>query len=546
MTRKERGRVQQRPWMLLAAGDSACRDRPREDQPHPSVVWLPSSLAHSASLPARQPVTLPCPQQPYVPNHAYSHGRAAEASPRGAGVNHLFRRCRATSGGNRQTVDQRSRPAPRLPYRRPPRTVHAAEPTVGSWARSSTPGFTAVMTRNVPRWDRGSLLREGAAEQATFVELFFDLAMVFILSRLVEQAFERLAEPHGVSGWVVLGKSLLLFLPLMRVWTLTTYITAQFDPRRPAVQGSVIASVFGVLIFGVSVSWAFDGRAIAFATTYIVMQAGRTLAISLVATEPEVRTGYLRSFCWYAVVSIPWLIGAVCDGTARTALWALAVLVEYVANARGWPVPRLGASLANLWATAARYLAERYQQLLMISFGEPLLAVGVTFTQVPASPYRITALIVAFLTTVLLWRLYFHVAGQLVDDAVLASSHPAHTGRVAGVAHLTMILGIITTSVGHDLVEKHPSVHTPVAWSFVILTGPAIFLVGRSVLEYVVYARVSPPRPAGIVALVALVAPLTLVPPLAVSGAAAIVLLLVAIADTRRSYRHPDEQPTPP
>ncbi|WP_157744445.1 low temperature requirement protein A [Micromonospora viridifaciens] len=402
------------------------------------------------------------------------------------------------------------------------------------------------MTRNVPRWDRGSLLRKGAAEQATFVELFFDLAMVFILSRLVEQAFDMLAEPHGASGWTVLGQSLLLFLPLMRVWTLTTYITARFDPRRPAVQGSVIASVFGVLIFGVSVSWAFDGRAVAFAGTYIVMQAGRTLAISLLATAPEVRTAYLRYFCWYAVISVPWLIGALRHGPARTALWALAVLVESVANARGWPVPRLGADLANLWATAARYLAERYQQLLMISFGEPLLSVGVTFTQVPASPYRITALIVAFLTTVLLWRLYFHVAGQLVDDAVLAASHPARTGRVAGVAHLIMILGVITTSVGHDLVEKHPHLHTPLTWSSVILAGPAIFLVGRSLLEYVVYARVSLPRPAGIVALVALIAPLALVPPLAVSGAAAIVLLLIAIADTRRSHRHPDEQPTPP
>ena len=410
----------------------------------------------------------------------------------------------------------------------------------------SAPGFIRVVTRNVPRWDRGSLLRKGAAEQATFVELFFDLAMVFILSRLVEQAFDVLAEAPGPAGWVVLGQSLLLFLPLMRVWTLTTHITAQFDPRRPAVQACVIGSVFGVLVFGVSVSSAFDGRAIAFAGTYVVMQAGRTLVISLLATAPEVRTAYLRAFCWYAVVSVPWLIGALSHGAVRTALWALAVLVEYVANARGWPVPRLGAGLANLWATAARYLAERYQQLLMISFGEPLLSVGVAFTQVPASPYRITALVVAFLTTVLLWRLYFHVAGQVVDDAVLAASHPAHAGRVAGVAHLVMILGVITTSVGHDLVEKHPGMHTSLTWSSVILSGPAIFLAGRSVLEYVVYARVSLPRPVGIATLVALIAPLTLVPPLAVSSAAAIVLLLIAAADTRRSHRHPDEHPTPP
>ncbi|MFD2765399.1 low temperature requirement protein A [Micromonospora eburnea] len=404
------------------------------------------------------------------------------------------------------------------------------------------------MTRNGsrPAPGRGLLLREGEAEQATFVELFFDLAMVFILSRLVAQAFDVLVRAPDSAGWLVLGHTLLLFLPLMRVWTLTTYLTARFDPRRPLVQAFVIASVFGVLVFGVSVAQAFDARAVPFACTYIAMQAGRTLAISLLGTVPEVRRVYLRSLCWYAATSVPWLIGAVTNGHTRTALWGGAMLVEYAASALGWPVPRLGASLANLWEVAARYLAERYQQLLMISLGEPLLSVGVAFTQVPPSPFRITALAVAFTTTVLLWRLYFHVAGQLVGAAALAASRPARVGRVAGAAHLIMVLGIITTSIGHDLVETRPDRHTPLAWSFVILVGPVVFLIGRSMLEYVVFARVSASRLAGIVALAALIAPLALIPPLAVSSIAATVLLLIAAGDTRRAHRHPHEQPTPP
>ncbi|MFU8872789.1 low temperature requirement protein A [Micromonospora sp. SL4-19] len=398
-----------------------------------------------------------------------------------------------------------------------------------------------------PPGQRGSfLLRQGEAEQATFVELFFDLAMVFILSRLVDQAFNVLAEAEPAQGWLVLGQTLLLFLPLMRVWTLTTYITARFDPRRPLVQATVVGSVFGVLLFGTSVASAFDGRALAFAAIYIILQAGRTLAITFLAHVQAVRSAYLRAFCWYAVTAVPWLLGALGHGPTRGALWAAAVFVEFVASWRGWPVPRLGRRPVTLWARFTRYLAERYQQLLLISLGEPLLSVGVAFTQVPASPYRITALVVAFLTTVLLWRIYFHLAGQMVGPAVAESSEPARVGRLAGAAHMIMILGIITTSVGHDLVEKHPARHTPLTWSVVIAGGPAIFLVGRSVLEHVVYARVSAPRPAGIAALILLVAPLTRIPPLASSSAAAMILFLIAVADTWRSHRHPAETPTPP
>jgi low temperature requirement protein LtrA len=79
-----------------------------------------------------------------------------------------------------------------------------------------------------------------------------------------------------------------------------------------------------------------------------------------------------------------------------------------------------------------------------------------------------------------------------------------------------------------------------------ILGGPAVFLAGRARFEYEVFARVSRSRIAAIVALLALVPVMVTRTPLASLGAAATVLLIVAVLDARRAWGVPPEQVTTP
>jgi low temperature requirement protein LtrA len=398
-----------------------------------------------------------------------------------------------------------------------------------------------------PRAGRAvGLLRQETASQAGFVELFFDLFVVFTLTRLVAFAVADLSPQRRPSDrWITVAQLLLMLLTLLWAWTITTYLTARFDPKRPAVQIFVVSTAFGLLIMGSSVVGAFNGRALGFAYPYVIIQLVRTFALGLMLRGHALRRPFLHASVWYCLSAIPWLAGVTTGSTSRIYLWSVALLIDLGAARAGWPLPGMRRERITTWAAHPRYLASRFQQLLMIALGEPLLAVGIIFSQRPASPYRIVALLTAFLTTVLLWRIYYHLAGELLPDAMASAVDKARVGRIAAVAHLVMICGIVANGVGHEIIESYPTAHTDPAWLVMIVGGPAVFVAGRVALERVVFFRLSRRRLVAMTALLLAAAPLLVAPPTVAAVTTGLVLLGLAVADTRRSWNRPTERPSP-
>jgi low temperature requirement protein LtrA len=159
---------------------------------------------------------------------------------------------------------------------------------------------------------------------------------------------------------------------------------------------------------------------------------------------------------------------------------------------------------------------------------------------------RTAAVVVAFATTVLLWRVYIYRAGEVLGAAVAEAPDPLRVVVSVLYAHAVMVAGVVAISVGDELVIRHPSGHTPPTWIAVMLGGPALFLAGRAILEYAVFERVSRDRVIGVLVLAAIWPAMILVPPFIVATTAAVVLAGVAAADAARARRRPDEPPSPP
>jgi low temperature requirement protein LtrA len=392
----------------------------------------------------------------------------------------------------------------------------------------------------------GLLRPERSATQASFVELFFDLFVVFTLTRLVAYAVDNLSpDTQPPERWITLAQTLLMLLTLLWAWTITTYITARFDPKRPVVQIFVLSTASGLLVMGASILHAFDGRAAGFVYPYVIMQLLRTLVLGLMLRGHALRQPFLRASVWSCLSTVPWLLGAATGSAARIFLWGAALLIDLGSARAGWPLPGTRRDGITTWAAHPRYLASRFQQLQMIALGEPLLAVGIVFSQKPVSPYRSIALVTAFLTTVLFWRIYHHRVGELLPDALASAADPARIGRISSVAHITMICGIVVNGVGHEIIESYPSRHTDPAWLVTIIGGPAVYLAGRAVLERVVFSRISWRRLLGIAVLLLMAVPSLVAPPTAVAVGTGVVLLAIAVADTRHSWNRPTEQPSP-
>jgi low temperature requirement protein LtrA len=377
------------------------------------------------------------------------------------------------------------------------------------------------------------------SRRPVFLELFFDLALVFALAQLSSGLLTHL-------DWSGAFRTLVLLFALFWVWSVTAWITDLYDPQRPAIQLLVIATMLGLLVMAATLPEAFGQRSLVFAGTYVAIHVGRGTFLALAMRGRELQRRTLRVLFWFCVSAPLWVAGAVVPGTARVMIWALAVAVDYTAGRLRYPTPRLGRAPISEWPIVVEHLSERYRQVFVIALGELILVTGSALSGSDFTSAEVAAFVVSFIGTVLSWRIYIFRSGELLPAALGAATDPDRLARSALVAHLLMLTGIVVAAVGIQLVIAHPTGHARASWIAVIFGGPALFLIGRARLEHVVFARVSRDRKIGLLALAALAPAMVLVPPLLVSIVGTGVLAGVAASDTASARGRPPEAPAPP
>ncbi|MEV6376959.1 low temperature requirement protein A [Micromonospora musae] len=385
-----------------------------------------------------------------------------------------------------------------------------------------------------------ALLRRPEEPRAAFLELFFDLVFVFTLAALAAALVKNLSW-HGAFH------TLVLLLALWMVWTATSGLTDRLDPQHPVVQLLVLATMFGTLLMAAAAPEAFDGKGVFFAGTWVVTQVCPAVLVVFLLRGHEAWRAFVRVLFWHCVASVPWIVGASTHGVARDVLWASAVGLELAALALGLPTPGLGrAYMRPEFAISGEHLAERYRQLFIVGLGELVLVTGLTFSGSEFGSGQIAAVVVAFVTTALLWRIYLHRAGSLLAVAIGAAADPVRASIWALYSHLLMVAGIVPSAIAVELVIEHPFGQVQPALVAVILGGPTLFLVGRGMFEYAVFGRVSRNRVIGAGLLVVGSPAMMLLPRLLVAVVPALVLAWIAVTDGIRARGRPTELPAPP
>ncbi|MEH1164185.1 low temperature requirement protein A [Micromonospora sp. CPCC 205539] len=376
--------------------------------------------------------------------------------------------------------------------------------------------------------------------RATFLELFFDLAFVVALTR-VSQRFIDLTDDTGWALVAGFGRTLLLFLALWLIWSHTTWITSRYEPERSIIQAVVVGTMFAGLVMAVTLPRAMEERALPFAAAYLMVMLVRPLVVAAALRRHPRRLVPFRLAAWAAASAPLWLAGALGPDRLRLPLWAAALAVDYLAWALGWPLPWVGASAVRNWRIAGTHLADRHQQIFLIALGESILVIGTVFSGTDYSAERAVAFGVAFTTSALLWRIYFHRAGLLLTEALGRARMPGRLGTASERTHLLIVLSVLVTSVGYELVIDHPYGPPRPRWLLFVVGGPVLFLVARMRLEYEVFGRVSRSRVIGLAALLLPTAALARWAPMVGLSVVAVVLALVVLLDALRSRGRPLE-----
>ncbi|MEU4714885.1 low temperature requirement protein A [Micromonospora purpureochromogenes] len=383
------------------------------------------------------------------------------------------------------------------------------------------------------------LTREGEGPQrATLLELFLDLVFVAALaltSRTLVESLDRV----GILQTVV------LLMAVWWVWSITALATDLYHAQRPPIFVMTLWVMLGTILMAGSLPGAFSDHALVFAGAYVAIHVGRGifLASALHGRKAQLHAG--RFIFWFVVSAVPWLAGALMPGPARGLLWAAALAVDYGAAWLRYPTPRLGRVPTVQYRVAADHLAERYQQFFTLALGDLILVSTLTYADHHVTASHTAALLVAFAATVLLWQIYVHRAGALLQAAIEASRDPGRFVRSAPNTHLLMVAGVVATAAGFEIVIAHPTEQTTPWLAGVILGGPALFLAGRARFEYEVFSRVSPSRLVALLVLAVASPALMLAPALVAGLTAALVLAGVAVSDGIRAYGSPPEPPAP-
>jgi low temperature requirement protein LtrA len=383
------------------------------------------------------------------------------------------------------------------------------------------------------------LTRGGEGPQrATLLELFLDLVFVAALALTSRTLAQRL-------DWAGVFETVVLLTAIWWVWSVTALATDLYHARRPPIFVMTLWVMLGTILMAGSLPGAFSDRALVFAAAYVAIHLGRGIFLVAALADRATQLPASRLIFWFVVSAVPWLAGGLVAGPARGLLWTTALAIDYGSAWLRYPTPRLGRVPMSQYTVAADHLAERYQQFFTLALGDLILVTTLTYADNDVTTDRTAAILVAFAATVLLWQIYVHRAGALLQAAIEASRDPGGFVRSAPNTHLLMVAGVVAAAAGFEVVIAHPTEHTAPWLAGVILGGPALFLIGRARFEYEVFSRVSPSRLVALLVLVVAGPALLLTPALVAGLTATLVLAGVAVSDGIRARGNPPEPPAP-
>ncbi len=276
------------------------------------------------------------------------------------------------------------------------------------------------------------------------LELFFDLVFVFALT----QVTALLADDPTFAQ---LGRGMLVLALLWWSWSGYTWLTSTVDPELGLPRLVMFAAMGAMLLVALATPGAFSDDGVLWGVGYLAV---RLLHAALFALAARGDPALARAVLSLVASLIPGagliiLASAAFDGAVRDLLWVAAVLLDYglvlVRGVEGWHVH-------------ARHFAERFGLVVIIAFGESIVAVGVGAEGAELGSGEVLAALLAVAITCTLWWAYFDVVAIVAEERFTAATGTDQL-RIArdayALMHLPMIAGIVLFALGVKKILEH-------------------------------------------------------------------------------------------
>ena len=318
-----------------------------------------------------------------------------------------------------------------------------------------------------------------AAQQVTYLELFFDLVFVFAITQLSQVLLNDLTW-RGAAG------TLFLLVAMWVAWVYTTWWTNSFDPDVVPVRLVMLVMMLAGMMMALAIPEAWGDRALFFAVSYVALHVIRN-TFSVLAAR---RTGgddisLLRLLSWSVATGALWIAGAIAGNGALVVIWLIALGLELVSPYVGYWTPGLGAQSMGDRQIEYHHFTERFHLFIIIVLGESIVITGVTAAGLELDTARLASVVVAFALTAVLWWLYFNaVAARASEGLGAASGDQQRLARDAySYTHFLLVFGIMLIAIGNELLIGHPLDEFERAGLVVVAAGPVLYLWGHELFK---------------------------------------------------------------
>ena len=325
------------------------------------------------------------------------------------------------------------------------------------------------MSTTVPRAARRITREEGREAKVSPLELFFDLVFVFALTQVT--AF--MADDPTFEA---MGRGLLILALVWWAWSGYTWLTSTVDPEQTLPRLVMFAAMGAMLVVALATPGAFADDGVIWGLGYIAVRVLHAALFSVAAADDPALARNVR----FLVISVVpggglILLGALAfDGSARTMLWLLAVLLDY-------GIVLLGSDSGS-WRVHAEHFAERFGLVMIIAFGESIVAIGIGAGDLALDGLEILSALVGVGIVCLLWWAYFDlyalIAARAFREAVGGAQARMARDSYA-VLHLPMIAGVVLFALGVKKVLEHPDDPLKAMPAVALTAGLALYALAQ-------------------------------------------------------------------
>lgn len=378
---------------------------------------------------------------------------------------------------------------------------------------------------------------EGPGRRVSTLELFFDLVFVFTLTQLTVLFASDLSLATA-------ARVALIFAVLFWMYGAYAYLTNQVPPDRPSRRILLMLGMGAFLVCALAIPRAFDDSGVVFGLGF--------LAVVLVHSALYTRS-HGRDVIWYAVpnslAALSVAAAGLFDGLRADGLWLLALVLQFVTPffAEHGPRRRGGRDAAvlrsQLGALDPAHFVERHGLLLIVAFGESVIAIGIGIGSRPLTVDLFAGAFLALALAGTLWWTYF-VRDEHAAEETFTATPPDRRWRLAMNAYyyafLPMLLGIAYCATGVKKSLGHLGEHSGTGPALALAGGVALFLAGDVAFRWVL--RLGPVTFRAAAVPVAAATALLGVGVAAVAELLSLVAVLVAMLGAEARFAHHREE----